>query len=93
MFNIVVRYSEELVHLDNGITIAIYMDYLVFYSWPHIFSVNCRKSRSKLFSLFKRLISRACSATTLLGIEVFREQPLGLGIIPALIFSFFDDHA
>ena len=45
--------------------------------------MKCRKSRSNLFSIYKRRISYAGSATMFLGTASFLGRPLSRGRIPA----------
>ena len=79
-------YIKEPAHCRYRVTIPIHMDYLIFDQWPHFLPANCRKSRSSLFSIFRRLISYACSASTFRGAASFLGRPCGLGIMPTLIF-------
>ena len=50
-------YSEEAAHDRYRIFLPMAMDDCVFSSCPHFLSVDCRKSRSSLFSIFRRSIS------------------------------------
>ena len=63
--------------VDNGI----------FYSWPHILSVDCRKSRNSLFSILSLEISLSYSSVVLSG--RFLGRPLGFGGMPAASFYCF----
>ena len=60
------------------------VDNSIFYSWPHILSVDCRKSRSNLFSILNFAISCWYSSVVVNGRTLGR--PLGLGGIPAASF-------
>ena len=60
------------------------IDNSIFYFWPHILSVDCRKSRSNLFSILNFAISCWYSSVVVNGRTLGR--PLGLGGIPAASF-------
>lgn len=77
----------KIAYLANRITIAVHIDRQVFYLWLHILSFNCRKSCNKWFSLFKRLILRACSAIMSLSAKVLQGRTLGHSIISQFQFS------
>lgn len=62
---------------------------MIFCSRSHFLPVDCRKSPNNLFSIFRRSISYACSATTSLGSASLRGRPFGRGIIPAARFASF----
>lgn len=50
-------YTEELAHNRHGVFTAVTIDNRIFYFGPHFLPVNCRKSRSRLFSISSRAIS------------------------------------
>ena len=81
------RHTKETAHSRHWITILVHVNDLVLYSRPHFLPVNCRKSRSNLFSSFRRLISYVCSATISLCTASLRGRPWGRGDIPAASFA------
>lgn len=48
---------KEAAHHGYGIFFPVTVYYCIFYLWPHFLPVDCRKSRSKSFSIFNRLFS------------------------------------
>lgn len=62
------------------------MDYSIFCFGSHLLPVDCRKSRSSLFSIFKRSISYLYSAMLGSRLSPFLGRPFGFGRIPAASF-------
>ena len=79
-------YLEQPAHNGYRILCPVAADDRVFCSRPHFLPVDRRKSRSNSFSIRKRLISYACSATISLGAASFLGLPLGCGMMPAASF-------
>ena len=60
------------------------VDNCILYLWPHFLSMDCRKSRSSLFSICNLAIS--CSYSDLLSNGYLRGRPFGFSAIPSTIF-------
>ena len=63
------------------------IDNSILYLWPHILSVDCRKSRNSLFSILNLEISLSYSSVVLNGRVLGR--PFGFGGMPAANFFCF----
>ena len=77
-------YTQNLEHDSYRVLVIVIMDHMIFYFWPHILSLNYRKSRYNLFSIFSFAISRSYSSMILRG-RVPR-YPFDFGGIPASCF-------
>ena len=73
-------YSKELAHDRYRILVPVTINYCIFYLWPHILSVDCRKSRNNLFSIRSR--SNSFCASCLGGWPSLRGRPFALGSLP-----------
>ena len=81
---------KELAHFFYRISFTMSMNDCIFEVWLHLLPTDCRKSRSSSFSIFKRLISYACSlmiSSALAGSAFFRGRPFFFGRIPASLRS------
>ena len=81
--------AKELAHPANGIFLPMAVNHRILCLGSHFLPVDCRKSRSSLFSIFNRSISYLYSAILGSRISPFRGRPLGLGAIPAASFFCF----
>ena len=73
-------HTEKLTHDRYRVFVPVTIDYRILYLWPHFLSVDCRKSRSSLFSIRRRSTSfcRSCLGTC----PSLRGRPLGRGTFP-----------
>ena len=78
-------YSEEPAHNRYRILAPVTINYRIFYLWPHILSMDCRKSRISLFSIRSR--SSSFWVSSLGGNPSLRGRPLALGTIPCFSIS------
>ena len=74
-------YLKETAHDGHRIFLPMAMDDCIFCLWPHFLPVDCRKSRSSLFSIFRRSISYLYSSA--LFASPFLGRPRCLGGKPA----------
>ena len=80
-------YLEELTHHCYRILKPVTVDNMVFYARAHFLPMDCRKSRSSLFSIRSR--SNSVWPPCCGGWPSFRGRPLGRGNIPALSLACF----
>ena len=73
-------YLKKPAHDRDRITLSVPIDHMIFYFWPYFLSVNCRKSRNRLFPCkavpvrsFRsaEVVARLC-ADAPLGVAQFR---------------------
>lgn len=74
-------YSKEFAHDGYRVLTPVTIDDCILYLWPHFLSMDCRKSRSNLFSI--RNCFSSVSGFCLGGCPSFRGRPLGLLACPA----------
>ena len=72
-------YCKKRTHHGYWVFLPVAVYNAVFYFWLHLLPVDRRKSRNNLFSICKRWISYACSATMFFGAASFLGLPFGLG--------------
>ena len=78
-------YLEEIAHYKYRVLIPVSINDMVFYFRPHIISVDWRKSRNNLFSIWSLAIS--CSYCSFVLRGCLRGRPLRFGTFPCSIFA------
>ena len=79
-------YTKELAHNRYWIHVPVLVDNCVFGFRPHFLSVNCRKSRSSLFSISSLAISLSYSSAVVNG--RVRGRPLRFAGNPLVTAAF-----